>query len=212
MILASVFGAVLIIVLIIGDWYQFTNLRPFFARYGCGVATRYERIPQRSLKKLQQHFDRNRLLQLPHGMARLFAEEQFIVIRPYYQLFTMRFRTAWPLKGSIQFQVVEKDELQLTFVKRMPWSSAILTGLWCGLVSIGTLVFVISFAIDGGFGSFSGALMGIGVVGLGILVLVFGAILVSLAYRLEDHRLMLVYQELERALGKVSEVDTLESP
>ena len=59
---------------------------------------------------------------------------------------------------------------------------------------------MISFAIDGGFGSLSGALMGVGVVGLGILVLVFGAVLVSLAYRLEDHRLMLVYQELEQAL------------
>ena len=104
MVLASVFGVFLIAVLIIGDWYQFTNLRPFFARYGCGVATRHERIPQRSLKKLQQQFNKDGLLQLPHGIARLFAEEQLIVIRPYYQLFTMRFRTAWPLKGSIQFQ------------------------------------------------------------------------------------------------------------
>ncbi|MFB3137483.1 MAG: hypothetical protein ACE1ZJ_06175 [Nitrospirales bacterium] len=69
------------------------------------------------------------------------------------------------------------------------------------IVSLGTVGFIIAFAINGGFGSASGMLMGLGVVGLGVLVLAFVLVMVSLAYRLEDQRLMQVYQELREALA-----------
>ena len=54
-----------------------------------------------------------------------------------------------------------------------------------------------SAAIDGGFNSASGWFLALGIAGLGTLVLLFGLILISLAYRLEDSRLMQVYQELQ---------------
>ena len=112
----------------------------------------------------------------------------------------MRFRTAWPLKGTIDIQQ-EGKELLLECAKRMPWTSALITMLWLGLVAIGTLVFVILFALDGGFESAGGFFLALGIVALGVLVLAFGLILLSLAYRLEDSRLMQVYQELQEALG-----------
>jgi hypothetical protein len=139
------------------------------------------------------------MLQLPHGAARLFQDQELIVIRPYYQLFSMRFRTAWPMKGTIEVKQ-EGQELFLGLVKRMPWTSALITMLWLALVVVGTLVFVVMFGLDGGFRSMGGVLLGLGIFALGVLVLVFGLVLLSLAYRLEDHRLMQVYQELQEAL------------
>ncbi len=153
-----------------------------------------------SPKSLPKQFDSHGLLQLPHGVARFFQEQELILIRPYYQLFSMRFRTAWPLKGTIEVQQVGQ-ELLLELVKRMPWTSALITMLWLALVAIGTLVFVVLFGLDGGFRSFGGVLLGLGIFALGVLVLVFGLVLLSLAYRLEDHRLMQVYQELQDALN-----------
>lgn len=199
MMLAIVFGVVLVLLLIIGDWYQFTNLRPMCARYGCGIATRRERLAGARMSHIEKLVDQQGFLKLPHGIARVFFEEQFIVIRPYYQLFAMRFRTAWPLKGVISIKA-DGSGLQVTLVKRVPWSSAIVTGLWGGLVVVGTLVFVVSFALDGGFSSLGGVMLGVGVFCLGLLVLVFGLIMVSLAYRLEDSRLMQVFQEFQQAV------------
>ena len=73
---------------------------------------------------------------------------------------------------------------------------------WLGLVTIGTAAFLIMFGIDGGFSSAGGLLMALGVAGLGVLVLLFGLMMISLAYRLEDSRLMQVYQELQDVLVK----------
>ena len=87
--------------------------------------------------------------------------------------------------------------MELSLTKRVPWSSGVLTLIWLGLVTIGTVAFLIMFGIDGGFGSASGWFLGLGVAGLGGLVLLFGLIMVSMAYRLEDSRLMLVYRELQ---------------
>ena len=67
-----------------------------------------------------------------------------------------------------------------------------------------TLGFIIAFAADGGFTSFSGALMGLGIMGIGLLVLAFGVVVVALAYRLEDSRLTEAYRELMSALAEVS--------
>ena len=115
----------------------------------------------------------------------------------------MRFRTAWPLKGTIELHPTEAG-VELRPTKRMPWSSSIITIAWLALVVIGTATFLIMFGIDGGFGSAGGLLMALGVAGLGVLVLLFGLIMISLAYRLEDSRLMQVYQELQEVLLKKS--------
>ena len=200
MILATVFGFLLFLFLIFGDWYQFTTVQAGGCRYGYRVARRQDRLPKPHPSDFRTRFDQHGYLQLPHGIARFVQDQALIVIRPYYQLFSMRFRTAWPLKGTIDV-VEDGDGLLLQLGKRTPWSSALVTMIWLGLVAIGTLVFVVMFAMDGGFRSAGGVLLALGIAALGILVLVFGLILVSLAYRLEDSRLMKVYQELQDALG-----------
>lgn len=196
MLLAGIFGGILFGLLIIGDWYQFTSLRPFAAQYGFGIASRRDRLDTLTTQSLLEQFGKQDTIALPHGVARWFGSQEVISLRPSYQLFSMRFRTAWPLKGTITVHPTGAGvELHLT--KRVPWSSGLLTLLWLGLVAIGTLIFLVTFGIDGGFNSASGWALGLGIAGLGALVLLFGLILVSLAYRLEDSRLMQVYQELQ---------------
>ena len=199
MLLPSVFAIVLGVALIIGDWFQFTTLKPWACRYGCPLARRREALPNLN-DSISGLFKTNHSLTLPHGVARWVDDRRVIVIRPYYQLFSMRFRTAWPLKGTIDCHL-QDDQLHLHLSKRIPWSSAILTALWFMLVIGGTLAFVVMFALEGGFNSMSGLFFGIGLVALGILVLAGGLILLSLAYRLEDSRLMQVYQEFLHKLG-----------
>jgi len=200
MVLAGVFGTILCIAIISGDWYQFTSLRDSASRYGCRLARRQDSLTLSGSTNLHKHFTKRGLLELPHGLARYLRDQNLIIIRPYYHLFSMRFRTAWPLKGTIEVQTEGKN-LLFELVKRTPWSSAVITTLWMGIVVIGTLTFVAMFALDGGFGTGSGMMLGLGIVALGILVLIFGLILLSLAYRLEDQRLMQVYQELQEKLG-----------
>ncbi len=199
MTLAGIFGFILLVLLIGVDWYQFTKLHPLSAQYGCGIARCKSPTPQLNLSTIPQRFNEHGFLLLPHGAAHWVEDQQLITIRPYYHLFTMRFRTAWPLKGSIAVRA-SKDTLELHLTKRIPWSSAIITMLWLGIVVFGTVIFLILFGLDGGFQSAGGALMALGIGGLGILVFGFGLIMISLAYRLEDSRLMQVYQELQEAL------------
>lgn len=199
MLLPSIFAIVFGLALIIGDWFQFTTLKPWACRYGCPLARRRDALPKPK-ESFSRLFKTNGTVPLPHGVARWVANRQAIVIRPYYQLFSMRFRTAWPLKGTIDYNF-QDQQLLLQLSKRIPWSSAILTGLWLLLVIGGTLLFLVMFALDGGFSSLSGLFFGIGLVALGILVLAGGLILLALAYRLEDSRLMQVYQELLNRLG-----------
>ncbi|MYC27826.1 MAG: hypothetical protein F4X63_07535 [Nitrospira sp. SB0662_bin_26] len=196
MLLAGIFGGILFVLLIIGDWYQFTSLRPFAAQYGFGIARRRDRLDTLSRQSLIRRFGKHDTIALPHGVARWFGVQEVISLRPSYQLFSMRFRTAWPLKGTITLHPTETG-VALHLTKRVPWSSGLLTLIWLGLVAIGTLVFLVTFGIDGGYNSASGWALALGVGGLGILVLLFGLILMSLAYRLEDSRLMQVYQELQ---------------
>ena len=197
MLLAGIFGGILFVLLIIGDWYQFTSLRPFAAQYGFGIARRRDRLDTLSRQSLIRRFGKHDTIALPHGVARWFGVQEVISLRPSYQLFSMRFRTAWPLKGTITLHPTETG-VALHLTKRVPWSSGLLTLIWLGLVAVGTLVFLVTFGIDGGYNSASGLMaLALGVGGLGILVLLFGLILVSLAYRLEDSRLMQVYQELQ---------------
>lgn len=139
------------------------------------------------------------VLQLPHGIARLVKDERHILLRPQYHLFSLRFRTAWPLKATIEWQA-DGERTRLLCTKRIPWSSAILTLIWFLLVGPGTVTFLVSYAAQGGFTSLSGIAMGIGIAGLGALVFAFGMFIVALAYRLEDHRLMDTYAELRAVL------------
>jgi hypothetical protein len=200
MVLAGAFALLLFILLIIGDWLYFVRLTADASRYGCGVARGREHVAVPELEHLAQRFDANGILVLPHGMARFFPEVKRIAIRPRYRLFSLRFRTAWPLKGSLEMVPTEQG-YRVLYTKRIPWSSAIITILWFGLVGLGTIGFVISYGVEGGLASLGGIVLGAGVVALGALVLVFGLLTLTMAYRLENSRLTQVYQELESALG-----------
>lgn len=203
MLLAGIFGGILFLTLLIGDWYQFTNLRPIAALYGFGIARRKDHLDDFTPQTIVKRFGKQGTIELPHGIARWFEDQEVISLRPYYQLFTMRFRTAWPLKGTVELHPTDNGvEFRLT--KRTPWSSSIITMAWLALVIIGTVVFLVMFGIDGGFGTVGGLLMALGVAGLGVLVLIFGLMMISLAYRLEDSRLMQVYQELQEVFLKKS--------
>ena len=203
MLLAGVLGITLFLALVLGDWFHFTSLTAAASRYGCGIARLDDRLPLTPFPFVIERFDSNGLLHLPHGVARFFLDQRRILLRPQYQFFALRFRTAWPLNGSIDLDP-EGDATRLTCVKRVPWSSALLTLLWFAIVGLGTVGFVIAYLAEGGLTSLSGALMGLGIIGLGLLVLAFGVLTVVLAIRLEDHRLTQAYQELRAALARES--------
>jgi hypothetical protein len=105
------------------------------------------------------------------------------------------------VKGLIHLSPHEQA-LGTLCVKRIPWSSALITFMWFALVSIGSLAFVVQYAMEGGFASLGGALVGIGIIGLAGLVLAFGLVTLALSYRLEDTRLMKVYDELRDTLAR----------
>ena len=198
MLLPGIFAVILIIALIVGDWFQFTTLKPWACRYGCRLARRQDLLPKPK-DSFPRLFKTQSTISLPHGVARWVAEHQTIVIRPYYQMFSLRFRTAWPLKGTIEYHF-QDDQLELHLSKRTPWSSSILTLIWLLFVIGGTLGFVTMYTMDGGFGTIGGIFWAIGMISLGLLVLAGGVILLAFAYRLEDSRLMQVYEELTAAL------------
>lgn len=198
-LLEGVFATLLLIMLVLGDWWHFTSLTAQASRYGCGVARSEDLLPLASLSPVHERFGQNGVLNLPHGIARFFPSERTILLRPQYRLFSMRFRTAWPLKASIQLEE-SGGATRMMCTKRVPWSSALITVLWFALVGLGTLAFAVVFFTTGGIASLSSFLMGIGITILGLLVLAFGLITVSLSYRLEDTRLAQAYQELRTAL------------
>lgn len=201
MILAGLFASALCIGLIVGDWFYFIRLTPDAVRYGCRVAKRPDQWPDTALDTVQERFTANGLLMLPHGVAWFYPDSSQIAIRPQYRLFSRRFRTAWPVKGLIHLDPHDQA-LGTLCVKRIPWSSALITVLWFALVSIGSLTFVVQYALEGGFASLGGALVGLGILGLAGLVLAFGLVTLALSYRLEDTRLMTVYDELRDALAR----------
>ncbi len=206
MLLPSIFALVMGLALVIGDWFQFTTLKPWACRYGCPLARRKDLLPKPN-NSFPRIFKTSSTIPLPHGVARWVADQQAIVIRPYYKMFSLRFRTAWPLKGTLDYRF-QDDQLELQLSKRIPWSSAILTSIWLLFVIGGTLGFLAMYAIDGGFGTVGGIFWGMGMIALGLLVLVGGVILLAFAYRLEDSRLMQVYEELQTALTGSSEQDS----
>ena len=196
---AGIIAILLFLALIIGVWFQFTTLKSWACRYGWPLAHRRNALDSHPGHLISHAFHKSDALSLPHGIARWIEDRQVIVIRPYYQLFSLSFRTAWPLKGTIDVRS-DGSQLLLHLSKRIPWSSAVLTLLWLLFVIGGTLTFVVLFILDGGMSTIGGVFWVVGITALGLLVLAGGLILVSFAYRLEDSRLMQVYQELLEAL------------
>jgi hypothetical protein len=195
MILAGLFASLLFIGLILGDWFYFIRLTPDAIRYGCNVARSQDRWTASTLATIQAHFSTDGVLMLPHGVAWFYPELAQIAIRPQFRLFSLSFRTAWPVKGLIH---LTSDGLatEALCVKRIPWSSALLTMVWFAVVSIGSLTFAISYTLEGGFASLRGTLIGGGMIVLALCVLFFGFITVLISYRLENGRLTKVYDEL----------------
>ena len=199
MIFAGFFAGALCLGLILGDWFYFMRLTPDASRYGCGVARTQDRFTHTTLTQLADRFDAGGILTLPHGTARLHRDVNQIVIRQKYRLFAMGFRTLWPLKGLISLSS-DGDALAVLCRKLTPWSSALLTGLWFAVVAVGTVGAVISLFIEGEMTAPGGAVLAFGIIGLGAVFLLSGAITVVFAYRLENTRLMVVYQELREVI------------
>jgi hypothetical protein len=199
MIFAGFFAGALCLGLILGDWFYFMRLTPDASRYGCGIARTYDRLTHTTMRQLADRFDAGGILMLPHGTARFYRDLNQIVIRQKYRLFALGFRTVWPLKGLI-FLSPEDDALAVLCRKLTPWSSALLTGIWFVVVVAGTVGAVISLFIEGEMTAPGGMVLALGVVGLGVVFLLSGAITVVFAYRLENSRLMMVYQELREVL------------
>ena len=199
MIFAGFFAGALFLGLILGDWLYFMRLTPDASRYGCGIARTHDRFTHTTLTQLAGRFDAGGFLTLPHGTARFYQDLNQIVIRQQYRLFALGFRTLWPLKGLI-FLSPEGDSLAVLCRKLTPWSSALLTGIWFVVVVVGMVGALISLFVEGQFAASGGVVLGIGIVGLGLVFLLSGAITVVFAYRLENSRLMRVYQELREVL------------
>lgn len=199
MIFAGFFAGALCLGLILGDWFYFMRLTPDASRYGCGIARTYDRFTHTTMRQLADRFDAGGILMLPHGTARFYRDLNQIVIRQKYRLFALGFRTVWPLKGLI-FLSPEDDALAVLCRKLTPWSSALLTGIWFVVVVAGTVGAVISLFIEGEMTAPGGMVLALGIVGLGVVFLLSGAITVVFAYRLENSRLMMVYQELREVL------------
>ena len=199
MVLAGIFAGALLLGLIVGDWLYFVRLTPDAGRYGCGVARTMDRLSLESLTRLAALVDANGALALPHGIARYYPTLRQIALRPQYHVFSIGFRTAWPLKGLVYLEP-QAQAVHAVCIKRIPWSSAIITLVWFLLVGVGTTAFMITYGAQGGFESLRGVLMGAGILGIGLLVLAFGAVTVVLSYRLESARLSQVYEELKAAV------------
>jgi hypothetical protein len=199
MLFAGLFAGALCLGLILGDWLYFMRLTPDASRYGCGIARSHDRFTHTTMKQLAERFDASGFLMLPHGTARLYQDLNQIVIRQKYRLFAMGFRTLWPLKGLV-FLSPEGDALSVLCRKLTPWSSALLTGFWFILVTVGTVGALISLFVEGEFAAVGGMVLACGILGLGLVFILSGAITVMFAYRLENARLMLLYQELREVL------------
>jgi hypothetical protein len=199
MLLAGFFAGALCLGLILGDWLYFVRLTPDASRYGCGVGRTHDRFTHTTMKQLADRFDAGGFLTLPHGTARFYKDLNQIVIRQKYRLFAIGFRTLWPLKGLISLSL-EGDALAVLCRKLTPWSSVLLTGSWFVLVAVGTVGALISLFIEGELAALGGMVLAFGIVGLGLVFLLSGAITVVFAYRLESARLTTVYQELREVI------------
>lgn len=207
MLLASLCGTVVLVALVVVDWLYFNSMTVPLSRYGCGIARLIDRFAFSPSSLNLNPFRQHGLVQLAHGIARLSPDERYIVLRPQYHLFSIRVRTMWPMKATIHLKPAE-SETRVDGVKRIPWSSALMTLAWLMTVAVGTVGFVIAFLINGGFRSFGGVLLGIGVTALGLIVLAFGLVMIALAYRLENQRLTQTYEDLRQIIVPTSSLSS----
>src|SRR5437660_5965187 len=163
-------GAVIVVALVAADWIAFTRKSPRVLGYGLAVGRQQE-----ALRVSAEDFDTSGCLPLPHGMAWLCPEQHAIILLPEWKRFGLRFRTAWPLNGALHYDSFS-DGAEIRFIKRMPWSSALLTALWFLTVAGGLLAYLVSYAQAGGFSSAPGAFLGAAWGALESRVLLFGII------------------------------------
>ena len=207
MAVTGLFGTFLFLIMILADWMQFGRLSASASRYGCRIARQEDRFAGLALRHASAVFDANGWLHLPHGIARLLREKRCVVLKPSYHKFA-QFRSAWPMKGTLEL-FEEETSARVVYTKRMPWSSVLITGFWFLVVGFGSLWFLGSYLWMGGAATLGSVLLGLGMMGMGLLVLAFGTITFVFAYRLEDQRLGVVYQELRSALASA---DTATDP
>jgi hypothetical protein len=188
-------GAVIIAGFVIADWRAFTRINHTALGYGLAIVRQRDRLRLTSCD-----FGSDGRLRLGHGVAQQYPEHRAIMLLPELKRFGISFRTAWPLNGVVYYDSL-KDDAEIRLVKRIPWSSAVLTGLWFLTVAGGLVAYLVSYAQAGGFASASGAFLAVALTGLGLIVFLFGLLVVVAAYWLEDKRLMVVYNELRSALG-----------
>ncbi|MEQ1795378.1 MAG: hypothetical protein ABL970_14445 [Nitrospira sp.] len=194
MMLAGLFAGALFIGLLVGDRWYFRTLSAEASRYGCRVGRGATRVESMTLTRIHACFDTLGLLPMRHGVARLFLESDRLLLRPRYPTL-WAFLWIWPMKAIIDLQA-DGDAVVLTITKRTPWASAILTGAWFVIVTIGTLATIVSFVVEGGLANSSGVLMGGGILTLGLFFLFSGLVTVVMAYRMENSRLAVLQQEL----------------
>lgn len=203
MILAGLFAGALFLGLLVGDRWYFRTLSAEASRYGCKVGRGAARLESISLTRIHACFDKLGLLPMRHGVARLFTENNRILLRPRYPTL-WAFLWIWPMKTTIDLQA-DGEAVVLASTKRTPWASAILTGAWFLIVTLGTLATVISFVVEGGLANSGGVLMGGGILTLGLFFIFSGLVTVVMAYRMENNRLAVLQQEFQDVLnGRVS--------
>ena len=190
---AFLLGSVIMLGLIVADWRAFSRNAERAIRYGVAVGRHHE-----SLLVRRNQFNGEGIMTLPRGSARLCLEQHAILLQLGRRQ-ALTFRTAWPLNGAIHYAALE-ERAPATLIKRMPWSSFLFTVLWFLTVSVGMLVYLVSYAGAGGFSSASGTVLAVALCGLGLLVLLFGMVVVVAGYRLENKRLMALYEEFKAAL------------
>lgn len=195
MMLAGLFAGALFLGLLAGDRWYFRTLSAEASRYGCRVGRGAARLDAISLTQVHACFDKLGLLTMRHGVARLFIETNRLLLRPRYPTL-WAFLWIWPMKATIDLQA-DGEAVVLALTKRTPWASAILTGAWFLIVTVGTLATIISYAVEGGLGSSGGVVMAGGILTLGLFFIFSGLVTVVMAYRMENSRLAVLQQEFE---------------
>ncbi len=198
MMLAGLFAGALFLGLLVGDRWYFRTLSTEASRYGCQVGRGATRLESMSLAQIHACFDTLGLLPMRQGVARLFGESQRVLLRPRYPTL-WAFLWIWPMKATIDLRA-DGEAVVLAMTKRTPWASAILTGAWFLIVTVGTLATIISYAVEGGLASSSGVVMAGGILTLGLFFLFSGLVTVVMAYRMENSRLAVLQQEFEEVV------------
>jgi len=198
MMLAGLFAGALFLGLLVGDRWYFRTLSAEASRYGCKVGRGAARLEAISLTQIHACFDALGLLPMRHGVVRLFIESNRLLLRPRYPT-RWAFLWIWPMKATIDLQA-DGEAVVLASTKRTPWASAILTGAWFLIVTVGTLATIISYAVEGGLASSSGVLMASGILTLGLFFIFSGLVTVVMAYRMENNRLAVLHQEFEEVV------------